>query len=331
MAQLAQQLTALTQELARLRVDQTAIGQAVQTLHDQQQQQMAAGTSAAAAAQPQPSVPTTTAATQIPAVMKPQKPSEFNPGEKGANVRVFLAQVDHYFTACGLAAEHHQARIDFTVTLLKGPAFEWWMQTCDLSRRGVVLAPSASTLASTVIPSTWPDFCTALRTRFTLVNESESARKKLWTFRQISSVQAYVRGFLALCAVIEDLSVGEMKAAFLRGLNSNIRLALAQQGVEEWNELVRRAELMDAALGEERNYQRRADHPRNARQFQPRPVQEAVPMEIGAVNAQTNSRPQRDTRVCYNCGREGHVAKYCRAPRKSFGRPGNAPQGNGPR
>ena len=56
------------------------------------------------------------------------KPAPFDPSSKDANVRTWLFSLGNYFDALGTPAEEDQQRIAFAVTLLAGPALEWWRE-----------------------------------------------------------------------------------------------------------------------------------------------------------------------------------------------------------
>ena len=66
---------------------------------------------------------------------KPPKPAPFDPSSKDANVRTWLFSLGNYFDALGTPAEEDQQRIAFAVTLLAGPALEWWRQMTLLAQR----------------------------------------------------------------------------------------------------------------------------------------------------------------------------------------------------
>ena len=50
-------------------------------------------------------------------------------------MRTWLFSLGNYFDALGTPAEEDQQRIAFEVTLLTGPALEWWRQMTLLAQR----------------------------------------------------------------------------------------------------------------------------------------------------------------------------------------------------
>ncbi|CAI5467973.1 unnamed protein product [Closterium sp. Yama58-4] len=201
-----------------------------------------------------PSAPTTsTGAEALPerrSALKPQKPESFDPSQRDANVRTWLFMLNNYFAASGVQEADAQQRIEYAVTLLRGPALEWWRQLT-----------------------------------FDLVNASEAARKRLRHFRQIGNVQEYTRRFLSICNEIDDITEAEMRDRYLEGLKPDIAEVIAIHGLSTFESVVAAAERVDAVRSRrgrddrDRGYNR----PINDTRSRDGPS----PMEIGAVNIDT--------------------------------------------
>ena len=196
---------------------------------------------------------------------KPPKPPLFDPSGKDANVRTWLFALGNYFEALGTPAEEDQQRIAFAVTLLAGPALEWWRQMTLLSNRQEVPREEADNdvarnLFNTPIgaetrarmavlqqkPTTWPQFVEAITARFDLVNASLVARGKLKRLRQLTSVQDYTRRFLSLCAEVDNMAEAEKCDKYFDGLRKEVQDVLVVRGIEDFATLVAAAERVDS-------------------------------------------------------------------------------------
>ncbi|CAI5484601.1 unnamed protein product [Closterium sp. Yama58-4] len=250
-------------------------------------------------AAPTPAPTTSTGAEALPerrSALKPQKPQSFDPSQRDANVRTWLFMLNNYFAASGVQKADAQQRIEYAVTLLRGPALEWWRQLTqtavrraqtDGHQQGVGHAAAISSLGSlalgvTTVPTTWEGFEAALKSRFDLVNASEAARKRLRHFRQIGNVQEYTRRFLSICNEIDDITEAEMRDRYLEGLKADIAEVIAIHGLSTFESVVAAAERVDAVRSRRGRDDRDKGYSRLINDARSRDG--PSPMEIGAVN-----------------------------------------------
>ncbi|CAI7822187.1 unnamed protein product [Closterium sp. NIES-54] len=142
-----------------------------------------------------------------PMPLKPQRPTFFDPSQRGGpTVQSWVFTMNVFFDANYVESDVAKNRC--AVSLLRGPAMDWWLV--------IVTAPRAyeppsqedgptgpavtwSSFCETAQYSTWDAWCAGLRARFEPIAASISARQKLHTWRQLGSVHNYTSGFLALC------------------------------------------------------------------------------------------------------------------------------------
>lgn len=259
--------------------------------------------------------------------LKPQKPQPYDPAAKDANLRAWLFSMNNYFQAMGIPGNDDAARVNYAVTLLQGAALEWWRQMTRMARgrredaeRDDVNEVRARLFQTPVgeetrlrmaalqqKPETWAQFQTAILARFDLVNASEVARDKLGRLRQLTSVQDYTRRFLALCAEIDDLSPAEQAHRYRDGLKTDIRKALAIQGIQDFATAIAAAERLDSIAYQEK-----------LKGFGGRPLG-----SISAVQGEgeKTTPPTRNLSniTCYRCQQRGHMARNCKNKPKQPG------------
>ncbi|CAI7774360.1 unnamed protein product [Closterium sp. NIES-54] len=132
-----------------------------------------------------------------PMPLKPQRPPCFDPSQRGGpTIQSWIFTMNVFFDANYV--ESDAAKICYTVSLLRGPAMDWWRVIVTSPRayeppsqedRPTGPAVTWSSFCETAQYSTWDAWCAGLRARFEPIAASISARQKLRTWRQLGSVQ----------------------------------------------------------------------------------------------------------------------------------------------
>lgn len=237
-------------------------------------------------------------------VVKPPKPEIFR-GKKG--VATWLYTVEKYFTA--LHINDDASRLEYVVTLLQGPAANWWRMLEDQCNRG---GPE--------LPSTWEQFKEATISQFQPLAEERSARLKLERMSQTGSVHDYVDAFSNTVLLIPSMDEGTRLQFFERGLKPGVKKWVRQQRPTTLLEAMSYAEEYDAS-----DFQDRALNRALERRFQPpsKPTRHdgPTPMELGHATTGTRrpranitqSEPTRKVITCWKCGKPGHRKFECRS------------------
>jgi len=240
-------------------------------------------------------------------LVKPPKPEVFR-GKKG--VATWLYTVEKYFTALHLYDD--ACRLEYVVTLLQGPAANWWRMLEDSSNRG---GPE--------LPCTWEEFKEAAIAQFQPLAEERSARLKLERLTQTHSVHDYVDAFSNTVLLVPTMDEGTRLQFFERGLKPGVKKWVRQQRPSTLLEAMSYAEEYDAS-----DFQDRALDRALQRRFQPsmKPTPRhdgATPMELGHATTDerkprvnnTQNGTSRKVITCWKCGKPGHRKFECRSTR----------------
>lgn len=206
---------------------------------------------------------------------KPPKPDVFK-GRKG--VVTWFYTVEKYFDALHLYGD--DARLEYVVTLLHGPAANWWHMLEEHSTRG-----------GHPLPTTWTDFKDAITTQFQPLAEERAARLKLERMSQTGTVHDYVDAFSNMVLLIPSMDEGTRLQFFEHGLKLGVKKWVRQQRPSTLLEAMSYAEEYDAS-----DFQDRALDRALHRRFQtfpkiPSHCDGPTPMELN--HATTNERKPR--------------------------------------
>ena len=227
-------------------------------------------------------------------VLKPSKPETFS-GKRYESVDNFVFQLETYFDV--LNVTDHFQRIQFTVTLLRQQATDWWR----------VFAPSRSL-------GTWQEFRDAIIAEFKPISSVSIARDKIAVLRQRTSVATYTHEFRAITLEIPNMNEEEKLDRYKRGLKHHVRKELEIREPTSLVEAIRIAERLDAV---EYSFRSREPFFFKPDQHTAPHVQSSgpAPMDLGNINTSQPPNPSaRNTRKsneCWYCHQPGHIAINC--------------------
>ena len=253
--------------------------------------------------------PAPAAAPPIPSFnLKPAKPETFD--GRSRNPAQWCFQVDCYFRAVNVNED--SVKLAFAVSLLRGPASEWYRLREKRVEQG--LEPAFDT---------WIALKTALVARFQTVNAAQVARDKLAQLRQVSSVRDYISSFNALVLQIPDLADVEKLDRFRRGLKPNIRKDVEIQGTLRelsFEETINLAERLDNVAGNfrsfsGRDFQGKPDLPPSTQNPSLSSSSGPAPMDLNAASFVKLTAEERERlmklNLCFYCRKGSHRASNC--------------------
>ncbi|CAI7893556.1 unnamed protein product [Closterium sp. NIES-53] len=245
-------------------------------------------------------------AVTAPMPLKPQRPPCFDSSQRGGpTVQSWVFTMNMFFDANYV--ESDAAKIRYVVSLLRGPAMDWW--------RVIVTSPRAyeppsqedgptgpavtwSSFCETALYSTWDAWCARLLAHFEPIAALISARQKLRTWRQLGLVQDYTSSFLALCEQVGYMHEVERVDRYVGGLKPDISHEIMLRVLSNFNEILALAEKIDIL---------RRPRPGSYYGQRPRGPIEHATVHVVATNAAAAPFKGR----CFACNRSGHRKSEC--------------------
>jgi hypothetical protein len=157
---------------------------------------------------------------------KPAKPNTFH-GEVRSNVYLWLAELQAYFLAIGLA---NNDRTVFSVAQLRDNALLWASSMPELSQPQNV---------------GFDRFRELLLARFNPVTGATQARAELRVLQQTSSVSQYISDFQSIMQRITDMHDADRVDAFIQGLKPTLRYKCVEANTNNLNELMNLVQRLD--------------------------------------------------------------------------------------
>ncbi|CAI7908685.1 unnamed protein product [Closterium sp. NIES-53] len=214
-------------------------------------------------------------AVTAPMPLKLQRSPCFDPSQRGGpTVQSWVFTMNVFFNANYV--ETDAAKIRYAVSLLRGPAMDWW--------RVIVTSPRAMRGAQGF---------GRVSSRSRVLLHVAAQRQKLRTWRQLGSVQDYTSGFLALCEQVGNMHEAERVDRYVGGLKPDISHEIMLCGLSNFNKILALAEKIDILR-----------RPRPGSYYGQCP---RGPIERATVHAvATNAAATPFKGHCFACNRSGH-------------------------
>jgi Domain of unknown function (DUF4939) len=243
---------------------------------------------------------------------------EYFDGTRG-KLKTFLIQVELYMSFQPTKFRLDTKKVLWTVTLLKGPAFDWiqvyvddYMQNQNNAKKETM-----------EIIDNWAEFRSQLESMFGDIDEEHTAERSLQQLRQKGPASRYAADFRRFAAKTE-WNKGALRAQFYKGLKDSIKDEMARtERPDELDKMIDLAITIDDRLYE-RQLEKRGGGTANfggyrtggTKPQKSQPYYGPMPMELDAAQRQ-HQRPKpskqemdrrRTNKLCFTCGLPGHMS-----------------------
>ena len=250
-------------------------------------------------------------AAQNPRGVRIPQPQRFKGNRDGPKVLEWAHQATTYLKAAGM--DLGEAGVWHISNFFEGDAAVWWRLQCDKFDRGVAIAPAS-----------WAELKDQLVNQFRIFNHITDIRDQYSALRQTASVTAYITKFRSLVVELPNEPEEQQIYQFLKGLKPEIQ---ARTRTHKPKTL---AEAMDIADEADRaNYHAYRGRDSRTANYGRAPPPGPTPMVIGmatstpapvaAVLSPSELQRLRQENRCFECRKEGHLAKDCPKRKKRKG------------
>ena len=248
----------------------------------------------------------------------PRQPDRYHGQRDFLLLGNWIFSVDQFFILTDMPV-HKQG--PFVSTLLRDEALLWFRSSYENW--------------DPATPLSWEVLRTAMRQHFVPPNEDRRLQDEWASLRQHGSVFEYVSVLTALAMRISGLSQVQILDKFIRGLKPKTRIEVELRDPKTTEEAYRLADCFDrivygakstSFLTQNYNRYTSTNATVNSEYVEPMQIDTLRPRRHGAAR---NVQQQPRERLCFNCGKPGHIAASCPSVRKGQFR--KAQQGKGPR
>jgi Retrotransposon gag protein/Zinc knuckle len=229
----------------------------------------------------------------------------------------FMIQVELYigFNAARFASDTE--KVLWVCTLLRGSAANWiegMLQEYLKKHRDGVVMNTMSKDTITVF-QTFTGFKSRFEKMFGEIDEIKEAERVIQTLRQKGSAARYTAEFQQY-SVKTKWDDNALKAQFYRGLKDSVKDELIKEETDTLAEMIKEAVIIDNRI-HERFLEKKghySQHSYKARRDWPQP------MELDATHRKELSTSEKrrysQEKLCFNCGKPGHMARNCEKKKK---------------
>jgi hypothetical protein len=219
------------------------------------------------------------------------------------NINHWRIKVDAYLTG-----QDEKTKRGIILQLLNEPAMDWWVHQVNNQ------AIDEETPVKTILDG--------LINFFTPISTIAHAEQELASITQNGSVQDYLKKFVQVTTRIPDITEGERRRTFVRGLKPHIRRELYKQGTINFAQAQQIALVFDSSM---RTFFPPVRHTPTMPSAQPtlRRIPHDDPMDCSAfgVKIKKLSDKERSHLIsiggCFACRKPGHHARNCPSFNKS--------------
>jgi hypothetical protein len=234
-------------------------------------------------------------------------------------VTSFFYRMEKYFRLVGVS--DHNTMVELATYAFDGDVAIWWRARCE----GQLYS--------------WEGFKEKVIERWCDQNDILNARMQLRNLIQRGSAAAVTSLFDSICLRIPNMADEEKRDRYLSMLKPSVQKEIMLcDGLDTYEKMAQKTILIDETLFQ---YRRTTDMRTQHAQQGPQKMELGRLEGEGSSSSGVSHRDMRQLELrlmdqlsrlnlknvkCYNCGKMGHTAKFCRAPAKPAGRGAGNPK-----
>ena len=234
----------------------------------------------------------------------------FEPNKQ--KLRGWLTAADNFVYNQKIEGEENKVRV--ISSYLRGQAWDWFEPVLNEANNRSKTSWEDRTME---IMGNYREFKKALGKVFGDVDERKTAAEKLAKLKHTTSVTAYITEFQTIASSLDwDEEAKEDK--YIEGLKQEVRSGLIYytKEAEDLDELFERTQRIDRELQKNKreNHYQRQPNMRSGRSFYAgsQGYKRDNDGDIIMKGAKVDLEKARKEQLCFNCGKKGHQAKFCR-------------------
>jgi hypothetical protein len=242
----------------------------------------------------------------------------FDPARQ--KLRGWLTAADNFVYNQKIEGEENKVRV--IGSYLREQAWDWFEPVLNEANNRSRTSWEERT---SKIMGSYREFKKAIGKVFGDVNERQTAAEKIAKLRQTTSVTAYITEFQTISSSLDwDEEAKEDK--FIDGLKQEIRQGLIYftKDADDLDELFERTQKIDRELGRTKRETRTQRQPNieTGRSFYKgnRNFRRDGDGDVIMKGAKVDLEKAKKERLCFNCGKKGHQARFCRDKKNNNGK-----------
>lgn len=250
--------------------------------------------------------------------IKPPKPPVFSGRNREPSAVNWAHQMENYLQSCDVVLET-PAAVRYAAGYLADSALTWYRMHLTDVARGIIQGYAG-----------WTAFKNALVQRFTPISPERTARQRLATLKQTSSVRGYAQEYNLCMIELPEMNDKDRLHRFMFGLKPEIRLHVELKQPASLADAIELAIQVDSLLWQVRKGPRLVGRDSYLHTHAASPAGGPSPMEIGALENRKPMLPKYSSgaapRVlnkehirCFFCKQMGHFKRDCPKRKKRFG------------
>lgn len=226
-------------------------------------------------------------------------PGKFK-GERGPDAQRFLIEIKRFIDRQVLSLDTINKQVECALSYMEDKAANWKQRYLQALDNGGT--PFAN----------WDEFKDAFKLAFERIEDSTEALEELKRLYQGKKSTAEYHALFDRAAARTTLSDFDKRTRFYDGLSKVVKDALifTNKNVDDYGDLVKEAIRLDNHISQRKWEEGRDNRSPRLWSAPAGNITTSSTRDPNAMDVDAGKTP--DTRTCYNCGKQGHIRRFCR-------------------